>query len=147
MLREGGFDFKWTSEGGLRKWEVIDAIRSHPVTGEESWANMITAMHCSVFDNHPDYPTYNRDEQQRAEPCQMHGQMPYDTSFGDNGEAFPVSYLHAMRKAQWRHSVAFDYQPGDLLVIDNYLAQHGRFSWEQEDGPREIFMGMVAPRE
>lgn len=64
-LRAGGFGFEWVPhtderEAGLLKWEVDDAVKRHPATGEELWANMITAMHCSVFDNHPGYPELNR---------------------------------------------------------------------------------------
>jgi len=139
-LRQGGFSFEWTP-GGLRKWELSDAVKPHPVSGEESWANMITAMHCSVFDNHLDYRALNRAPSLRGVPCKMRGLMPYDTSFGDGGH-FPVEMVTAIRKAQWNHSVSFDYEPGDVLLIDNYLAMHGRFSWRPEI-KREIFMAMV----
>ena len=142
-LRDGGFSWEWV-EGGLKKWEVAEPIRQHPITGEETWANMITAMHCSVFDNHPDYRSLQRPLAERDKPCRLRGDMPYDTSFGNDGEAFPVDWLHAMRSAQWGNSVTFDYMPGDVLIVDNYSTMHGRFSWEPAVR-REIYMAMVAP--
>lgn len=79
----------------------------------------------------------------RAAPCSMRGAMPYHTSFGDGGE-FGVWMLHAMRLAQWEHSVSWDYEAGDVLVLDNYRVMHGRFGWE-EDAERELLMAMAAP--
>lgn len=52
--------------------------------------------------------------------------------------------LHAMRLAQWEHSVSWDYEAGDVLVLDNYRVMHGRFGWE-EDAERELLMAMAAP--
>ena len=71
----------------------------------------------------------------------MRGEMPYHTSFGDGGE-FGVAQLHAIRAAQWANSVSWDYAEGDLLVLDNYRAMHGRFGWEA-GAPREMLMAMV----
>lgn len=138
-LARNGHGFEWT-EHGLHQWEVSDAIKIHPVTGEETWTNQLTAMHCTVFDNHPAYTDLNRPSNLSAsEPCAMRGAMPYHTAFGD-GEEFSVSLLEAARRAQWAHSVAFDYEPGDVVLIDNYLAMHGRFSFE---GDRELYITLV----
>eukprot|EP00746_Dinoflagellata_sp_MGD_P026307 gnl/MRDRNA2_/MRDRNA2_161981_c0_seq1.p1 gnl/MRDRNA2_/MRDRNA2_161981_c0~~gnl/MRDRNA2_/MRDRNA2_161981_c0_seq1.p1 ORF type:complete len:390 (+),score=59.95 gnl/MRDRNA2_/MRDRNA2_161981_c0_seq1:142-1170(+) len=139
-LEQAGYQFEWI-QGGLKRWELSDAIKSHPKTGEDIWANMITAMHCTVFDNHPEYPELNRAPEARGEPCMMRGSMPYDTSYGD-GSPFSLETMHAMRKAQWDNAVAFDFEPGDVLVLDNYLASHGRFSWNSEVD-RKLYMTMV----
>mmetsp|Transcript_61524 Transcript_61524/g.179817 ORF Transcript_61524/g.179817 Transcript_61524/m.179817 type:complete len:418 (+) Transcript_61524:68-1321(+) len=135
---ERGFGFEWVPNG-LKRWELVPPVRSHPTTGEETWANMLTAMHCTVFDNHLEYPEYNRWPDERSKPCTMRGQMPYHTTYGDGGEV-PVASLHAVRQAQWDNSVSFDFEAGDLLAIDNFFAMHGRFSFEP---PRELFLVMV----
>lgn len=137
-MRAKGFGFEWV-KGGLKRWEVVPPVVRHPVTGEEAWANMLTAMHCTVFDNHPEYPELNRPPDARGEPCTLRGQMPYHTTYGD-GANVPVADMHAVRKAQWNHSVSFDYEVGDLLAIDNYHAMHGRFSFQE---PRELYLTMV----
>merc|ERR1719454_1868113 len=69
-LREGGFGFAWV-ETGLKKWEVVNPVQKHPVQGEETWMNQVTAMHCSVFDNHPAYPELNRPVKARKDACEM----------------------------------------------------------------------------
>jgi alpha-ketoglutarate-dependent taurine dioxygenase len=58
---------------------------------------------------------------------------------GDGG-ALPRTLLHAVRKAQWESSVSFDWAPGDLLVLDNFFAMHGRFSFTP---PRELYLAVV----
>jgi len=53
---------------------------------------------------------------------------PMTTSLG-NGEPLPEDTLVQIRAAFWRHSVPFRLLRGDLLVVDNMLAAHGRMSW------------------
>jgi len=141
-LRRDGRGYEWTPTG-LRQWEVSDVVKVHPVTGEETWTSQLTAMHCTVFDNHPEYVDLHRSkEAATSEQCFMQDSMPYHTTFGD-GEEFPIELLEAVRRAQWAHSVAFDYELGDVVLIDNYLAMHGRFSFE---GPRELYITLVGGR-
>jgi len=137
-LKRDGHGYEWI-DAGLKQWTVTDAIKIHPTTGEETWTNQLAAMHCSVFHNHPAYPDLNLPADEATEPCRMHGAMPYHTAFGD-GEEFPASMLEIVRRVQWENSVAFDYKVGDVILIDNYLAMHGRFSFEV---PREMFLSML----
>ena len=37
--------------------------------------------------------------------------------------------LAAIRAAYWANSVAIPLRTGDLVVVDNMLASHGRMSW------------------
>ena len=98
----------------------------------------VSAMHCTVLANHPTYPELHVDDTHDA-PCVEAEHRPYHTTFGDGGE-FPRELLHAVREAQWASSVSFDFVAGDLLVLDNYLAMHGRFSFTP---PRELFIAVV----
>ena len=135
--RAAGYGYAWRGDD-FATWEVAPAFRPHPVTGELSWCNMIAAMHCSVFDDHPDYPELARPPGAR-EPCALRGRMPYSTTYGD-GAPFSRDEVRAIREAQWAASVAFDYEPGDVVVVDNYRAMHGRFSFAP---PRALFLAMV----
>eukprot|EP00928_Gymnodinium_smaydae_P054384 TRINITY_DN3816_c0_g1_i1.p1 TRINITY_DN3816_c0_g1~~TRINITY_DN3816_c0_g1_i1.p1 ORF type:complete len:290 (-),score=53.94 TRINITY_DN3816_c0_g1_i1:1658-2527(-) len=137
FLQKEGYGFEWMADGGLKRWEVVEAIRKHPLTGEETWFNQVTAMHCSSFDNHPAYPALHREPRESDELCDLRGAQPYDTKFG-NGEQFPMETIRAVRKAQWENSVAFDYGVGDIVLIDNYNAMHGRFSFAPPRRPGGI---------
>ena len=55
----------------------------------------------------------------------MRGRMPYRTRFGDGAE-FAVEDVRAARRAQWAHAVSFDYEAGDVLIVDNYRTMHSR---------------------
>ena len=131
----GGFE--WLEDGGLRTWEVAPAIRDASPGEEPTFFAMMTAMHCSVFDDHPDYLELNRSPTDA--PCAMRGRMPYHTRFGDGAE-FAVEDVRAARRAQWAHAVSFDYEAGDVLIVDNYRTMHGRFSFEP---PRDLYITMV----
>lgn len=128
------YGFEWVANG-LRTWNVKSPVAHHPHSREETWFNQVTAMHCSVFDNHPAYPELNRDVSKRSDPCLMRGNMPFHTTYGDGGE-IPLDVLDVLRQVQWNNAVAFDYVAGTVLAIDNYLVAHGRFSFEP---PRAIF--------
>ena len=39
----------------------------------------------------------------------------------------------------WENSVAVRLQSGDLVVVDNYLASHGRMSWVPPN-PRKVLL-------
>jgi len=137
ILSQSGYDFKW-SPAGLHKYVTTPPLRRHPVTGEETWMNQVSAMHCTVFANHPTFPELHIDDTDGA-PCLDVGSRPYHTTFGD-GQEFPRELVHAVRKAQWESAVSFDFQPGDVLVLDNFLAMHGRLSFTP---PRELFISLV----
>ena len=53
---------------------------------------------------------------------------PMDTSYAD-GTPIADETLAAIRAAYWANSVAIPLRTGDLVVVDNMLASHGRMSW------------------
>ena len=59
---------------------------------------------------------------------------PFTPSFGD-GSAIPAEQVERMHAAMWRCAVAFDWERGDVLCLDNERCMHGRLSWE---GPRTM---------
>ena len=40
--------------------------------------------------------------------------------------------MERMHAAMWECAVAFDWEAGDVLVVDNEQCMHGRFSFEGE---------------
>ena len=55
-------------------------------------------------------------------------------TYGD-GAAIPDGDMDAVRSAIWKNLVAFRWQRGDVLAIDNQAVSHGRMPYE---GPRRI---------
>ncbi len=54
---------------------------------------------------------------------------PTQTRFGD-GRRIPMRYPAAVQEALDAVTVAVQWQPGDVLLLDNYLMMHGRAPFE-----------------
>lgn len=136
--REEGFDPAWTEGDGLRLVSRQDAVRRHPTTGERAWHNHSTTFHVSQAAG--EYrrifrlrPTLRHlafwqlarvlERLQRRRPSEA---LAMQCTFGDGGE-IPIEDMEVVRDAVWRNLVAFSWQRGDVLAIDNYAVAHGRF--------------------
>jgi alpha-ketoglutarate-dependent taurine dioxygenase len=52
-----------------------------------------------------------------------------------------ISYL---RRLAWEHAVGFEWEPGDLLVLDNWVAMHGRLGFEEAyAGERQMYIALA----
>jgi alpha-ketoglutarate-dependent taurine dioxygenase len=67
--------------------------------------------------------------------------LPYNTYYGD-GQPIEDSVVEELREAYRQETVAFPWQPGDILMMDNMLVAHGRNPFT---GPRKILVGMGEP--
>ncbi len=65
--------------------------------------------------------------------------LPRNAYFGD-GSPIPDADLDAVRAAYAAETIAFPWQAGDILVLDNVLAAHGRRPFQ---GTRKIVVGMA----
>ena len=140
-LERGGFGFSWEmDESGkacsLRKWNVLPPFQRHPITGENLWVNAIVANHASYFHDHPSYPEligagYTVEGEQDND-------YPFNIKYG-NGESIPYEVIQTLRGLAWESARAFAAQAGDVLVVDNYLTQHGRLGYEP---PRKLWVGI-----
>ncbi|UOP09616.1 TauD/TfdA family dioxygenase [Pseudomonas palleroniana] len=118
----------WT-ENGLYVTYERDAIHRHPLTGERLWFNH------GLFFNPASMPDQMRNELFEQVGAQA---LPYDTCYGD-GQPFERETLEAIRAAYEAETRVFEWQTGDVLVLDNMRFAHGR---EPYTGPRRILVGM-----
>ncbi|HET9172581.1 MAG TPA: TauD/TfdA family dioxygenase [Actinospica sp.] len=126
---EEGTDFAWTAEGGLRTSREADAVLRHPQTGESVFFNQLALHHPSALD--PDT---------RASLLEMCGAdgLPRNVFWGDGG-VIEDSVVAEVRELMDRESVAFVWQEGDVLVLDNILMAHSRSPFT---GPRKIVVAL-----
>ena len=128
--REASIEFEWKDGNRLRTRQVRPAIRTHPYTGEQSWFNHMLFFHITSL------PPSVRDAFVSGIKEEDY---PFNTYYGD-GSLIEPSVLEEVREAYAQETVAFPWQKGDILMVDNMLAAHGR---EPFTGPRKIMVAMA----
>jgi alpha-ketoglutarate-dependent taurine dioxygenase len=128
--RQSHTEFEWRGGDRLRTRQVRQAVAVHPRTGETVWFNHAHMFHVSNLE-----PTVR--ESLLAEFKE--DELPRNAFYGD-GSPIESSVLEEIREVYDGAAVAFPWQKGDILMLDNFLASHGRESFE---GPRKILVAMA----
>jgi alpha-ketoglutarate-dependent taurine dioxygenase len=121
---------EWKSERRLRTKQVREVAARHPKTGEWVWFNHLTFFHVSTLD---------RDLQEVIMKEFVEEDLPNNTYYGD-GYKIEEEVLERLREAYLKETVRFDWEEGDVLMLDNMLAAHGR---EPYTGERKVAVGMA----
>ena len=122
--------FEWRDGNRLRTRQVRQAVATHPVTGEVVWFNHAHMFHTSNLE-----PSVR--ESLLAEF--KDDELPRNAFYGD-GSPIEASVLEDIRAIYTNAAVSFDWQKGDMLMLDNFLCSHGR---EPFAGPRKILVAMA----
>lgn len=127
-----GIKFEWKDGDRLRTRQVRDAIMKHPHTGELTWFNHITFFHISTLET-------NLREAIMADFDEA--DYPNNTYYGD-GSPIEPQVMDDLREAYRRHLISFQWQKGDVVLLDNMLTSHSRSSYS---GERRILFAMSEP--
>ncbi|MFF6995675.1 TauD/TfdA family dioxygenase [Streptomyces sp. NPDC008313] len=130
--RDKGLQVHWRPDGGLRTTALRQAVHTHPVTGDRVWFNHATFFHVTSLA--PEVGEGLREIFPDED-------LPTNTYYGDGG-VIPDSVMDELRAAYRAASTRFDWRLGDVLVVDNMRAAHGR---EPFTGPRRIAVAMAEP--
>ncbi|WP_434563307.1 amino acid adenylation domain-containing protein [Pseudomonas sp. Z4-20] len=128
ICRESNIEFQWRGANDLHTRQVCPAVILHPLTGEQSFFNQIQLYHPAFLDADI-REQFLRDGE---------AAMPRQVFYGDGSELEPAA-IEAINAAYDRCAVRFDWQQGDVVMLDNMLAAHARDPFE---GERRIVVAM-----
>lgn len=130
--RAAGYEYEWLAGDRLRTRRIGQAVVRHPRTGESVWFNHGAFFHVSTLGAHLE----------RALRAQFAEEdLPNNTYYG-NGAQIEMETLGELRAAYLAEQIAFPWQRGDVLLLDNMLVAHARAPFT---GPRKILVGMAEP--
>ncbi|HET9623986.1 MAG TPA: TauD/TfdA family dioxygenase [Kofleriaceae bacterium] len=131
--RDRGLAYEWLADGSVTVSHVGPATLRHPRTGAEVWFNQAAAQHVNPRAlGDFSFRVLSRKYDKRIA-------FPYEIRFGD-GSAMSRADLDPVYDALDAEERAFPWQPGDLLLVDNVLASHGRMPFK---GKRDIQVAMM----
>jgi alpha-ketoglutarate-dependent taurine dioxygenase len=129
-----GIECEWKPGNRLRTRQVRPATAVHPRTGERTWFNHLTFFHVSTLP----------EEMRRGLQADFADEdLPNNTYYGD-GSPIEPQVVEALRQAYLAENVMFDWERGDVLLVDNMLASHAR---EPFTGARKVLVAMADPFE
>jgi hypothetical protein len=146
FCRSQGIAFQWKPDGTLQMINIRPAVLKHPKTAENVWFNSAHNFHDSLswevrrlgrrlVAGLLKLAEWKRRRQLRAED------RPYHCTFADGSE-IPIEDIDHIRAVLWNHAVLFDWQRGDVLVLNNTLIAHGRMPYS---GSRRVLVALSEP--
>jgi alpha-ketoglutarate-dependent taurine dioxygenase len=130
FCRARRIDYAWRPDGGLTLTEMRPATAVHPLTSEEVWFNQADGFHPSALDEE----TYSALRSTLTEE-----EFRLNSYFGDGSAIDPQALAH-VRQVMREASVPVPWRAGDILILDNMLAAHGRMPFT---GARKILLAMT----
>ncbi|MEM1254713.1 MAG: TauD/TfdA family dioxygenase [Cyanobacteria bacterium P01_H01_bin.21] len=132
--RQVQIEVSWYGDDQLQTKQIAQAVATHPYTGETVWFNQahlfnIYALDAAVRENLLDSVAAEH--------------LPRNTYYG-SGDEIPIEVLDMINQAFAAEAIKFPWQAGDVLLLDNMLATHGR---QPFSGTRQILAGMGNPWE
>lgn len=131
FCEEHGIEAEWRDDGPvLTTRQVCQATQVHRRTGEVVWFNQAHLFHASALSEY--------------ERCALTAELgelslPRNAFYGD-GEPIGSDVLDHIRDAYGRETLTFDWQRGDMMILDNVLYAHGRTPFR---GPRKVVVAMA----
>jgi alpha-ketoglutarate-dependent taurine dioxygenase len=127
--RKAGMSCEWTGNDNLRIRQKCQAVLRHPATGEMSFFNQVQLHHVHCLE--PAVRNSLLSIFQRED-------LPRHVYYGD-GTPIEDAVMDHVGEAYEKHAVRFQWQPGDMVSLDNMLVAHARDPYV---GPRKIVVAL-----
>lgn len=127
--KAASIDFEWREGDVLQTRQIRPAVANHPKTGNAVFFNQLQLHHVSCLE--PDVRDSLRATFREED-------FPRNVYYGD-GSPIEEDIIEEIREASRQSEIRFPWQPGDILMLDNMLAAHGRSPYK---GQRKIVVAM-----
>jgi alpha-ketoglutarate-dependent taurine dioxygenase len=135
------FEYKWMKNDWLEISQVRPAVMDHPHTKEKIWFNQV-----HLYDFNPKFlgwRYYLATKHVYRKNTKLH-----DVYYADGSEIARHDLYHIMDMLD-KNTVKFPWKKGDIMMLDNILAMHGRAAFS---GKRRVLTAMTregvkAPKE
>lgn len=128
--KKADLEFEWKKGDRLRTRQICQAVATHPKTREQVWFNQAHLFHISRL---------RAAVRESLLSTFAEEDLPRNVYFGDGSRIEPSALDH-IDDAYRKHTVAFPWQAGDVLLLDNMLIAHGRSPFQ---GSRKVVVGMA----
>ncbi len=128
QLDEREIGYRWNPDGGLDYWTIRPGTTVHPDTGQRLFFNQLYAQQQHRLCVGDAYADLMDSAYGDAHP------RPYSVGYGD-GTPLSEAEFFAIHDELERRAVRFDWQPGDVMLLENRLTGHGRTGFK---GEREV---------
>jgi alpha-ketoglutarate-dependent taurine dioxygenase len=143
IAKQNGWSMSWSKDGGMEvTHHPAPVTLAHRVTGEKVWFNQAHLLHKSVAPWTSAWLGPSLPQRLKARVLQpfISDRFFYHSIHADGSE-ISLSDLECIRQTLATERVLFDWQRGDVLLIDNKLVAHGRQPYQP---PRTIFAALLA---
>lgn len=124
---------EWRDDGSLRTRQICQSEALHPVTGEAVWFNQAHLFHVTGLE--PEV------RETLLAAVDDESELPRNVFYGD-GTDIEESVLDEIRDVYTDLMLAFRWEEGDILMLDNMLTSHGRAPFA---APRRVLVAMAEP--
>jgi alpha-ketoglutarate-dependent taurine dioxygenase len=133
-----GLDFDWSDDGSLTTRYRGPGVVAHPETGVEVWFNQLVQQATNVENLGPElvdaYDRHYRGGRRR----------PFEVFYGDGTEVAQAD-LTATYPLLDEITVAFPWQAGDVMFVDNVNTSHGRSTFTGQRDIQVALLGRETP--
>lgn len=130
---ENDFQWRWMHNDWLEIKQTRPALLEHPLTKDTVWFNQ-----AHLYDFNPQHLGWLNYIGAKILYFRK-DKLLHDITFA-NGERIPRKYLSHIMDVLSENTIAFPWKKGDVMVLDNILAMHGRAPFT---GKRRILAAMT----
>jgi len=117
--KDQGIDYEWLAKDWIAISQTRPGTIVHPETGEEVWFNQI-----QNFDTNPRFVGLWRYIAMKLFYCRK-DTLIQEVNYAD-GDQIPREEVYHIMDVLDKNTISFPWQKGDVMVMDNILAMHGR---------------------